>query len=255
MRTRSLTLTAITFGLAGASWAQTAIGPAEVVIRDVAVVDVEQGRLQPARDLIVRGTRIDRIVPSGGPAIPAKTAIDGRGKFVIPGLIDAPVRLAGFTPASLQRLLAAGVTTVQDVGTDPGRLNRWRRDLATGRLYAPRLAEGCGRAASGTPASATAPRRPDALHDVLAQAVAAGRTPAEALRAVTLDRARDVCRTGLASLTAGNPADLIVLTRNPLDDIRHTRAIDAVVFRGEVLTRAHLNMLAQGSLPAPTPAR
>jgi hypothetical protein len=46
-----------------------------------------------------------------------------------------------------------------------------------------------------------------------------------------------------------------VLEANPLEDITRTRAIDAVVFRGEVLTRAHVNMLARGTLPLPTPAR
>jgi len=39
---------------------------------------------------------------------------------------------------------------------------------------------------------------------------------------------------GLAgTLTEGAPADFLVLTSNPLDDIRNTRAIDAVYVAGE----------------------
>jgi adenine deaminase len=264
MRIASLLTVGVVTGLAGPSLAQTiadgpivvgADSPAEVVVRTITIVDVETGQLVPARDIVVRGTRIERIASSGGAPVRAKTTIDGRGKFIVPGLIDAPVRLAPFSPATLQRLLSAGVTTVLDVGTDPARLDRWRRDLDTGRLYAPRLADGCRGSAPAEPPAATSPAQPGAAHDRLAQAVAAGRTPAQALRAMTVDRARAVCGEGLGTIAVGGLADFVVLTANPLDDIRHTRSIDAVVFRGEVLTRAHLNMLAQGTLPMPTPAR
>jgi adenine deaminase len=255
MRITGWLTVAVVAWLAGPLLSQTIAPAAEVVVHDVTIVDVEAGRLVPSRDIVVRGTRVDRIAPSGGAPISAKTTVDGRAKFVVPGLIDAPVRLAPFAPATLQRLLSAGVTTVLDVGTDAARLDRWRRDLDTGRLYAPRLADGCGGAALAEPPTATSPSRPDAVHERLARAVAAGRTPAQALRATTIDRGRAVCGDGLGTIAVGGPADFVVLTANPLDDIRHSRSIDAVVFRGEVLTRAHLNMLARGTLPLPTPAR
>ena len=137
--------------------AQTGEPLAEVVIRDISVVDVEAGRMLPARDIVVRGTHVERVTPAGGALPRGKTQIEGRGKFAIPGLIDAPVRLAAFSPATLQEVLAAGITTVGDVGTEPARLDRWRRDLNTGRLYAPRIAQGCEPA--GTPARRRALRR------------------------------------------------------------------------------------------------
>jgi imidazolonepropionase-like amidohydrolase len=238
--------------------AQTGEPLAELVIRGIAVVDVEAGRLQPDRDIVVRGTRIERVAPAGGPLPRGKTVIDGRGKVAIPGLIAAPVRLAAFSPATLQHLLAAGVTSVGDVGTDPAQLVRWRRDLDDGRLYAPRLAHGCRPAAMAADATAlrTSPVAPGAIHGELALLVSSsGRTPVQALRAITIDRARALCLDGVGLVTAGAPADLVVLAGNPLDDIRHTRAIDAVVFRGEVFTQAHVSMLRRGALPAPTPPR
>jgi imidazolonepropionase-like amidohydrolase len=241
--------------LAAPLLAQTGDLPAEVVIRDIAVVDVEAGRVLSARDIVVRGTRIDSMSPAGGVLPAAKTLIDGGGKFAIPGLIDAPVRLAAFSRGALQELLAAGVTAVGDVGTDPVQLDRWRRDLNTGRLYAPRIAEGCGPARNAGPAARTSPAAPGALHDELVRLVSsAGRTPAQALREVTLERARTWCLAGLATIAPGGPADLVVLAANPLADVRHTRRIDAVVFRGEVFTYAHLQMLRRGALPTPTPA-
>lgn len=50
--------------------------------------------------------------------------------------------------------------------------------------------------------------------------------------------ARALCLDDLGAIAGGAPADLLVLEGNPLEDLRHTRAIDAVVFRGEVMTRA-----------------
>jgi hypothetical protein len=41
-------------------------------------------------------------------------------------------------------------------------------------------------------------------------------------------------------------ADLLVLNRNPLDDIRNTESIEAVVLRGRVLPRQELQQLLAG---------
>jgi imidazolonepropionase-like amidohydrolase len=251
-------LMAVAMVATAALMAQTADPPAEVVIRGIAILDVEGGRLQPDRDIVVRGTRIERVAAAGGALPRGKTVIEGRGKVAMPGLIDAPVRLAAFSPATLQHLLAVGVTAVGDVGTNPDQLTRWRQDLSDGRLYGPRLARGCG-PGSAPPADAVSrasPSQPGAIHDELARLVSsAGRTPGQALRAATLERARALCLDGLGVIAAGAPADLVVLAGNPLDDIRHTRAIDAVVFRGEVFTQAHVSQLRRGALPAPTPPR
>jgi imidazolonepropionase-like amidohydrolase len=81
-----------------------------------------------------------------------------------------------------------------------------------------------------------------ALHQELALYVENGLTPAEALSAATragpkwfglLDR--------YGSVDVGKQADLVLLARNPLEDIGATRAIDAVVLRGEVQDRASLD--------------
>ena len=82
------------------------------------------------------------------------------------------------------------------------------------------------------------------LHDELAFLVRAGFTPMEALQAATLKAAQFL---GLAdqigTITPGKQADLVMLEANPLDDIKNTQSIRAVVVRGRYLDRAALDGL------------
>jgi imidazolonepropionase-like amidohydrolase len=85
------------------------------------------------------------------------------------------------------------------------------------------------------------------LHDELALYVEKGLTPVQALSAATragpawfdeLDR--------YGAVAQGKAADLVLLGRNPLQDIGATRSIDAVILRGKLSDRAALDeMLAQ----------
>ena len=85
------------------------------------------------------------------------------------------------------------------------------------------------------------------LHDELEWLVKAGLSPMTALQAATrnpaayLEREKD-----LGSIEAGKLADLVLLEADPLADIRNTRRIAAVVYRGKLLDRAALDrMLAE----------
>jgi imidazolonepropionase-like amidohydrolase len=62
--------------------------------------------------------------------------------------------------------------------------------------------------------------------------VDAGLTPAQVITAATRDAAVFLGARELGTLAAGKQADLIVLTKNPLDDIRNTRTIEAVYVAG-----------------------
>jgi imidazolonepropionase-like amidohydrolase len=66
--------------------------------------------------------------------------IDGRGKFLIPGLWDMHVHLA--MPGGKQVLplyIANGVTGVRDMAGDWATLTAWRRDIARGTVIGPRI--------------------------------------------------------------------------------------------------------------------
>ena len=77
-----------------------------------------------------------------------------------------------------------------------------------------------------------------ALHEELGLLVEAGLTPADALRAATLGPAKCLKMDDrLGTIEAGKFADLVLLGKNPLDDIRNTRTVEAVVVGGRLVPR------------------
>ena len=90
------------------------------------------------------------------------------------------------------------------------------------------------------------------LHDELALLVDAGLSPLAALQAATLNAAQFMEQAALrGTIEPGKIADLIVLDKDPVADIRNTRSIRAVVFNGNLLTRPALDaMLAEAETEA-----
>ena len=79
-------------------------------------------------------------------------------------------------------------------------------------------------------------------HDELALLVRAGMTPAEVLKAATIDAARYAGEEGNAgSIAVGKRADIVLLEGDPLDDIANTRRIRAVVQGGRLYDRDRLD--------------
>jgi imidazolonepropionase-like amidohydrolase len=86
----------------------------DLVLVRANIVDVEAGRVIPNASIVVSGGRIDAVVPAGG-ALPAGAQrIDLRGRYVVPGLMDAHVHVASLEQA--RRALASGVTTARSMG-------------------------------------------------------------------------------------------------------------------------------------------
>ena len=77
----------------------------------------------------------------------------------------------------------------------------------------------------------------DALHHELELLVACGLSPLEALQAATLVPARRFGGDPMGGVIAvGQPADLVLLRGNPLEEIGKTRSIDSVVVRGKLIS-------------------
>jgi imidazolonepropionase-like amidohydrolase len=84
-------------------------------------------------------------------------------------------------------------------------------------------------------------------HDEMADLVAAGLTPFEALRAATANAAEFLGERGdRGTVAVGQKADLLLLDGSPLRDIANTRRISGVMVRGRWLSRqAIANMLQE----------
>jgi hypothetical protein len=83
-----------------------------------------------------------------------------------------------------------------------------------------------------------------ALHQELDLLVQAGLTRMEALESATRNPAGFLgTLKDSGTIAAGKYADLVLLDANPLDDIRNTRKIRAVILRGKLLDRSALDAL------------
>ena len=82
------------------------------------------------------------------------------------------------------------------------------------------------------------------LHQELQRFVDAGFTPLEALQTATINPARFLEKlAGYGSVERGKVADLVLLDANPLDDIRNTRKIRAVIANGRYFSRERLDRI------------
>jgi hypothetical protein len=84
------------------------------------------------------------------------------------------------------------------------------------------------------------------LHEDLAYLVMAGLTPVQALQAATEKPAEFLHRSAeQGTIQSGKRADLVLLDANPLDDIRNTQKIRAVIVNGTLLERRDLDALLE----------
>jgi len=134
--------------LSAAAFAAGGVSPSSqaastIIIDSVSVVDVVRGVVRPPMRVVIRNNRIVSIErpPRAALPPPADTVIDGRGKFLIPGLWDMHVHIdtteAWFFPLSI----AAGVTGVRDMGSLLTRVRQWKR-AAPGQLRPTIIAAG-----------------------------------------------------------------------------------------------------------------
>jgi imidazolonepropionase-like amidohydrolase len=144
-----------------------------LVIDHVTLIDGTGRPAQADMSVVIDGDRFVRVVPASAVGQVSGRRIDGRGRFLMPGLIDVHIHLRGARgdgarmvgvarpgaaaatepiarpdPAADNRraalgalagFLYAGVTTVYDAGNDPGLILPLRADERAGRIASPRI--------------------------------------------------------------------------------------------------------------------
>nr|WP_284699671.1 amidohydrolase family protein [Sphingomonas lycopersici] len=147
-RNVKLPLIALAAAVSLASIQAVAREKADVLIRHATVIDVEHARTIPDQAVATRG---DRIVAVGADAAVAKAwgatrEVDGKGRYLIPGLWDMHVHFGGGpalideNKALLPLYVAYGITTIRDCAGDlPYDVLKWRGEIADGALFGPTL--------------------------------------------------------------------------------------------------------------------
>lgn len=119
-----------------------AFGQSKLVIDGVTLIDGTNGPARHNVEVVVEGSRITRIVSMQHAVTPTgATIVDGRGKYLIPGLWNNDLHAVDYNKAraALPSLLAYGVTTVRDMGAPPDDILRLRQEVASGSVIGPRL--------------------------------------------------------------------------------------------------------------------
>lgn len=146
-----------------------AAGPAlparqSMAIVEVTVVDPAQARSPAPRTVLIEDGRIVAVAELRDAVIPAGAQrVDGRGRYLIPGLVDLHVHLFNLVSKrppndwTFPLFVANGVTAVREMSTDAAGLTqvrRWNEALERGEHVAPRIVA-AGIAVGGeTPAAA-----------------------------------------------------------------------------------------------------
>ena len=120
--------------------------PDLLVIEHVTVINPLSSSVQPDTTVVVRGKQVIKVSPSATfKPLPQAGVINGRGKFLIPGLWDMHVHTAfgdwfpGGQDVILPLFIANGITGVRDMGGDVPVLKRWRGQIETGKITGPHI--------------------------------------------------------------------------------------------------------------------
>jgi Amidohydrolase family len=106
------------------------------LIKNARVFDSEKATLGAASDLLLQDGRIIAISKAGDEKRKAEHVIDAGGRVLLPGMFDMHAHTS-FWEGGLH--LAAGITTVRDMGNDNETLQQIIKQEEAGTLLAPRI--------------------------------------------------------------------------------------------------------------------
>jgi imidazolonepropionase-like amidohydrolase len=130
---------ALALSLCGGS-SLVAQGRGTVALVNVNVVPMDRDTVLAGQTVLIRDGLIGQVGPSSRVSIPAGTTrIEGRGKYLMPGLADMHVHMVGprqFQEELLKMYVVNGVTTILNMRGTPEHL-ALRADIRAGRVFGP----------------------------------------------------------------------------------------------------------------------
>ncbi len=111
----------------------------DIAIVGVTVIDGTDRTAAPNQTVVISGDRIVAVRPAAAVRPKVTTALDGRGKYVIPGLWDMHVHLFGYEEHSFPLFLANGITTIRDMSGNLATSLWLRQETRFGRLLGPEM--------------------------------------------------------------------------------------------------------------------
>lgn len=109
----------------------------DLIIQNVSIVDVENGKIITNQTVALDGDKISEVYRSSVVPSPQTEVIDGTGKFLIPGLWDMHTHYFWNYTFSNPLLIANGITGVREMWGNPDVINTVRQQTAAGEMIAP----------------------------------------------------------------------------------------------------------------------
>ncbi|WP_271078325.1 amidohydrolase family protein [Aurantiacibacter sp. MUD61] len=173
---------------------------ADMLIRNVTVIDPDGRTSTPVQDVYILDGRIVEIADSGSSGRVAEQVTEGEGRYLIPGLMDMHAHTS-FRPVhqpSLTLMLANGVTGVREMGSDCvdpegiamciGEMRDAHAQIVAGEIVGPRMLE--------LSSSKIDSNRPDDANAVQAAYRPISAEDAEVTIAFMQERGADFLKTG-----------------------------------------------------------
>jgi len=110
--------------------------PGTTLIHNARVFDSERAKLGNASDVLIENGRVISVTPAGEEKRKADRRIDAAGRVLTPGLFDMHAHVTSWD-GGLH--LAAGITTIRDMGNDNETLLKLMAQEGTGEILMPRV--------------------------------------------------------------------------------------------------------------------
>jgi len=119
---------------------QTESNNNKFTIKNVTIVNVKTGKLQPNMSVVIEGNSIKEIVNSDKISIKKNMCyINAKGKYLIPGLWDMHTHLVGNQDIAFPSYIINGVTGVRDMGAYSTQVEQWKQRIDKDKVVAPRI--------------------------------------------------------------------------------------------------------------------